>query len=101
MPKDEFGREYLRRSDGGALIIGGWACGMASVVFALLALLTSSYYWLALSGALGSFWAILFITGYVTRAIYFVAGEEQKPRSRSARNGIRWRSEQGYRPSRI
>jgi hypothetical protein len=38
---------------------------------------------------------VFFITGYVSRAIYFVAGDVEKPRSRSEK-GTRWRSEEGY-----
>jgi hypothetical protein len=95
MPKDEFGYDYLRRRDGGILIMAAWACAAASIICAAIGVFTSSFDAMALSGALGSFWAVFFITGYVSRAIYFVAGDVEKPRSRSEK-GTRWRSEEGY-----
>lgn len=95
MAKDEFGYEYLRRPDGGAYIIAAWACAVAAAICAVIGAFVPSLDLTLLAGALGSLWGIFFITGNVVRAIYFVAGEAEKPRSRSEKNS-RWRPDEGY-----
>jgi hypothetical protein len=95
MPKDEFGYDYLRRPDGGVFIITAWACAVASIVCAVIAAVDSSFDLMVVGSGLASLWAIFFITGYVSRAIYFVAGDAEKPRARSGKSA-RWRPEEGY-----
>jgi len=100
MPKDELGYEYLRRRDGGTLIIAAWICAAASIICAAVGTLASWFDVVVLSGAFGSLCAVFFITGYVCRAIYFVSGDAEKPRSRIERSG-RWNIDEGYNRAQI
>lgn len=82
---DSRGYRYLRRKDGSAILITAWFLGALALLCAFLVALDGDAWQLQLLGGVAAgLWLVLFVTGMVVRALYFLAGDSSKPRSWSS-----------------
>lgn len=81
---DERGNELLERSDGGTLLYLGSCVAVASGVAILAALINTDIRLLVVSGAMLGVAIALLAWGSVVRAIYFLPGDQIKPKAETA-----------------